>query len=149
MKKHNYYCFSLLTLIFIFLSCGLYAQSGILKGHITEKGSNKAVSYVTIYLLKDGKIVDQTVSDEYGNYTFKKLLPAFFDLKVIVSGYNVGTIQNIEIKNEKITLLDLCVEEKTDKPKEPAFKPLLPLISREQTPAGMSFNEDEIVKMGF
>jgi hypothetical protein len=46
-------------------------------------------------------------------------------------------------------LLDLCVEEKTDKPKEPAFKPLLPLISREQTPAGMSFNEDEIVKMGF
>jgi hypothetical protein len=77
---------------------------GGLTGKIT--GDLKAVSKVTILLVRKEEIVDKTETDEDGFYKFRYIEEGRYDLKATKDGYRTCIVTKIPIAADKVTKLD-------------------------------------------
>jgi hypothetical protein len=77
---------------------------GGLTGKIT--GDLKAVSKVTIVLLRDEEIVDKTKTDEEGFYKFRYIEEGRYELKATKEGYRTCIVTKIPVAADKVTKLD-------------------------------------------
>lgn len=87
---------------------GLTAQSGILKGTVTDKLTNEPIIGANIVLV--GKDLG-TASDIDGTYIFEGLVPGIYDIQVSYLGYQTISQYEIEVQGRRPTIFDFQMSE--------------------------------------
>lgn len=87
----------------------LLAQSGSLKGKVTEEGTNEPLIGASISWWEDGKKLNGVVTDENGNFLIKSIETGEREVQVNYIGYEVTT-QKISIEAGKTAELDFTVK---------------------------------------
>lgn len=105
--------FTLLAILFVhFIS----AQTGVIKGKITEKVLETPVIAASAAVYDEkGNLINGTSTDENGIFNIGNLAPGRYVLVVSYLGYETLTIPNVITNNGKETYLDLSLVEKTEK----------------------------------
>jgi outer membrane receptor protein involved in Fe transport len=103
-KKHF---FVILTLLFCVGSVG-YSQTGILKGHISDKVTKDGLPSVNV-------VVKGTyygaATDFDGNFTIQKMNAGTYVVEVKLIGYKLIQYPAVKIVNGETTVLDIAMEE--------------------------------------
>ena len=97
------------TIIFVitFLtSLGLWAQSGSLKGTVSDAMTGETIPMANVIVKADGVTIIGGASDFDGNFTLKPINPGRYSVEVSFIGYAKMIQTNVLISPDKITFLD-------------------------------------------
>ena len=97
------------TIIFVitFLtSLGLWAQSGSLKGTVSDAMTGETIPMANVIVKADGATIIGGASDFDGNFTLKPINPGRYSVEVSFIGYATMIQTNVLISPNKITFLD-------------------------------------------
>ena len=103
--------FYLLIAGFLLMSSAAFAQSGSLKGKITDKNTGEPIPFANVVAEKNGNLVSGVTTDFDGNYTIKPLDPGNYNLKVSFVGYGQTTLEGIVVSSNKISFRDIELTE--------------------------------------
>jgi len=96
----------ILFLIVLFTSLNVFAQSGTLKGKITDAMTGETVPMANVVVKMDGATIIGGASDFDGNFTIKPINPGTYSVEVSFIGYNTIIQNNVLISPNKITFSD-------------------------------------------
>ena len=110
--KSNMFTFSpkaaSLLAALLFSATALLAQTGIIRGKVTDKLTNQPIAFANILETKTGKGV---VTDENGQFEITGLAPGLYDVTASFIGYSDATIYEIQVSNAKPAVLSIELEE--------------------------------------
>ncbi|MDC0249484.1 carboxypeptidase regulatory-like domain-containing protein [Flavobacteriales bacterium] len=95
----------------VFISSLAMAQTGTLKGVVTDMMSGEAIPFANIIAEKNGNQIGGTTSDFDGNYTIKPLEPGTYTLKATFVGYGTVEVTGVIVSANKITMQDVKLQE--------------------------------------
>ena len=126
----------------------VFSQTGTLKGKILDEESGDPIPFANIVILKGGSQEAGTTSDIDGNYTIKPVPTGKYNVKASYVGYQPVQINDVVIRSDKITFLDLEMSSKAQNLDEVVIKDYkVPLINKDQTSSGGTVTSEEIDKM--
>ena len=96
----------ILFVIALCTSVSLSAQTGTLKGTVSDAQTGETIPFANIVLKSDGINVLGGASDLDGNYTIKPINPGQYNVEVSFIGYATVIQTNVLISPDKITFLD-------------------------------------------
>jgi outer membrane receptor for ferrienterochelin and colicin len=136
------------TALLLVAQATVFCQNGTLKGKLTDKATKEAIPFASVVIESGGKQFGGVNTDIDGNYTIKPIPPGKYDVKAVYVGYKPLMITDVVINNDKITFLDIEMEQSvqtltTFEVKEYA----VPLISKDQTQTGGTMTSEEMSKM--
>lgn len=136
------------TALVLVATASVFAQSGTLKGTLTDKATNEAIPFASVVIESGGTQYGGVNTDIDGNYTIKPIPPGKYDVKAVYVGYKPVLFKDVIINNDKITFLNIEMEQSvqtltTFEVKEYA----VPLISKDQTSTGGTMTSEEMEKM--
>ncbi|HNP48719.1 MAG TPA: carboxypeptidase regulatory-like domain-containing protein, partial [Bacteroidia bacterium] len=99
--------FYLPLIAMIFLGFGAMAQSGEIRGKVTEKGGKDGVPFASVAALLNGTQVQAAVTDFDGNYSIKPLNPGVYNIKATCVGYNPQEVNKVLVTADKISFVNL------------------------------------------
>lgn len=136
----------LLTLIFIVGSANvLLAQTGSLKGTVTDKVTGETLPTANI-VVKDGdEIIAGGSTDLDGDYTIKPIVPGSYLIEITFVGYADYRINNVIISANKITYINAELQEGELLTEVELIEFEKPLINREGTKAVVTSKEIESI----
>jgi outer membrane receptor protein involved in Fe transport len=88
-----------------------FAQTGTLKGVITDAMSGEPVPFANVIAEKNGNQIGGTTTDFDGNYTIKPLEPGNYIVKATFVGYGTVEITGVIISANKITEQNVKLQE--------------------------------------
>ena len=88
-----------------------FAQTGSLKGVITDAMTGEPVPFANIVAEKGGNQIGGTTTDFDGNYTIKPLVPGNYTVKATFVGYGAVEITGVVVSSNKITKQDVQLQE--------------------------------------
>jgi outer membrane receptor protein involved in Fe transport len=136
------------TAILLATNALVFAQSGSLKGKITDKDTKEAIPFASIVIEAGGKQYGGVNTDIDGNYTIKPIPTGKYDVKAVYVGFKPLMIKDVIINTDQITFLDVQMEKTSQTLKEFVVKDYeVPLISKDQTATGGTMTSDEMSKM--
>jgi len=139
----------LFTICIVLTSWSLaFAQTGRLKGVITDKTTGETIPFANVVLESGGVQIGGASSDFDGNYDINPIPPGTYDLKATFVGYNTYITKGVVISPNKITFWDISLSmqsEVLDAVEIVDYK--VPLISKDQTSSGATITAEEIAKM--
>jgi outer membrane receptor protein involved in Fe transport len=138
----------LFTLLMVLMSASVMAQSGALKGKVTDKETNEPIPFANVVVLLDGKIVNGGSTDLDGNYVIKPIPPGKYDVKSTYVGYTTYISQGVIINANKDRFLNIQMKTSAttlDAVEIVAFE--VPLIDKDQTSTGATMTSEEISQM--
>lgn len=98
-------------LIFLsFFSLTFYAQTGVVKGKIIDKQSEKPISGAVVSLA--GNEDNQTVSDTQGNFKLSNIPLGRQSLNISFNGYENTSVSDIDVTTGKDNLVNISMTEK-------------------------------------
>ena len=100
-----------LIIAFALTTTFAFAQTGSLKGVITDAMTGEPVPFANIVAEKDGNQIGGTTTDFDGNYTIKPLVPGNYTVKATFVGYGAVEITGIIVSSNKITKQDIQLQE--------------------------------------
>ncbi len=103
-----------LLLIFLFSSvAAIHSQTkGAIIGKVTDKSTNAPISYVTISLKSDGKIITGGITDDLGNFNIKNLEFGKYDVDVQYMGYKTyHAVANVTAESSIANLGSIILED--------------------------------------
>ena len=115
MQKH------ILTLLFLFFSSILFAQTGKIKGRVFNHKNNEPLPFVNIII--EGNPTQGATSDIDGNYTITKVAPGYVQLVATSVGFKKFTSDNFLVTNSKTSDMDIGLDELVTTLKEVEVKP--------------------------
>lgn len=92
----------------LFSATALLAQTGIIRGKVTDKLTNQPIAFANILETKTGKGV---VTDENGQFEITGLAPGLYDVTASFVGYSDATVYEIQVSNAKPAVLSIELEE--------------------------------------
>ena len=98
---------SLVVLILLVISAS--AQTGEIRGKITESGTSEGAPFATVTAKMNNSIVQGAVTDIDGNYVIKPLNPGRYDIEVTSVGYQPAKQTGILVSVDKITFINLSI----------------------------------------
>ncbi len=110
MKTNSKFTVLIILLLMPFL---MLSQTGTLKGKVTDKKSNLAISYANISASQNGSIVSVANTNLTGDYAITGLLPGKYVISVNYLGYNNEIKNNVEIVANKTTVTNFSLTQKT------------------------------------
>lgn len=110
MKTNSKFTVLIILLLMPFL---MLSQTGTLKGKVTDKKSNLAISYANISASQNGSIVSVANTNLTGDYAITGLLPGKYVISVNYLGYNNEIKNNVEIAANKTTVTNFSLTQKT------------------------------------
>jgi outer membrane receptor protein involved in Fe transport len=126
----------------------VFAQSGTLKGKVTDKETKEPIPFANIIVEMGGTQAGGTTSDFDGNYTIKPLTPGKYDIKATYIGYKPMQIRGFIIKSDQIGFQNIDLEATaTTLETYTVVDYKVPLISKDQTASGATVTAEEISKM--
>ncbi|MEZ0184059.1 MULTISPECIES: TonB-dependent receptor domain-containing protein [Flavobacterium] len=86
-------------------------NSGTVSGKITEKSNNAPISYATVSIKDNGKVVSGVNTDDNGDFTFKNLTLKSYTIEIQYIGFRkyIGSI--ILSENKKSATVNVSLEE--------------------------------------
>jgi outer membrane receptor protein involved in Fe transport len=87
------------------------AQSGTLKGVITDAMSGEAIPFANIIIEKNGNQAGGTTTDFDGNYTIKPVDAGNYTIKATFVGYGTVEVTGVIVSANKITFQDVKLQE--------------------------------------
>ncbi|MBK9543451.1 MAG: carboxypeptidase-like regulatory domain-containing protein [Bacteroidetes bacterium] len=99
--------FYLPLIAMLFIGIGAFAQSGEIRGKVTEKGGKEGVPFASVAALLNGTQIQAAVTDFDGNFSIKPLNPGKYDVKATCVGYNAQAIQGVLVTIDKISFANL------------------------------------------
>jgi TonB dependent receptor/Carboxypeptidase regulatory-like domain/TonB-dependent Receptor Plug Domain len=97
-----------LFFLLFFLPVSIVAQTGTIKGKVTNSINNTPVSFATIIVIGTDK---GATTDDIGNYEITGLVPKLYSIKATNIGFKEQTIFEIQVTNSQPTNLDFKLEE--------------------------------------
>ncbi|MEI6764531.1 MAG: carboxypeptidase regulatory-like domain-containing protein [Bacteroidota bacterium] len=137
-----------LTTVLLTANLMAFAQSGTLKGKITDKVTKEPIPFANIIIEQGGKQSGGTTTDFDGNFTIKPIPPGKYDIKATFVGYKPIMITNLVIVANQITFQDIIMESTAINIE--TFEVVdykVPLIDKDQTSTGGTMTSEEISKM--
>lgn len=134
--------------IILFANVLLLAQSGALKGKLTDKETGDPIPFANVVVETGGQQVSGATTNFDGEFTVKPLSPGKYDLRVTYVGYQTILITDIRINPDKITYQDVKMKstmQQLETVKVISYK--VPLIQKDQTQQGGTVTSEEIAKM--
>src|SRR6188508_1304996 len=122
-----------LLLLYFFAATSVFAQSGIIKGKVTNAINKEPIPYVPIVI--EGTTRGGT-SDENGEYSIAGLEPGIYNLKVEYIGYKPLTIYEVQVGNANATFVNIELEEMSTELQE-AIVTAQPFIRKEESPLSL------------
>ena len=105
--------FRKLTLIcaLFFASLITFAQTGTLKGVVSNTMSGEPIPFANVIIDKNGNQTAGTTTDFDGNYTIKPIEPGTYTIKATFVGFGTVEITGVIISANKITFQDVKLQE--------------------------------------
>lgn len=89
-----------------------YAQSlSALSGKVTDKANGAPLSYVSIVVKFDGKVVTGGITDDAGNFSIEKLEPKTYQVEVQFMGYKTHSQEVALTAGQKVSLGTISIAE--------------------------------------
>ncbi len=88
-----------------------FAQTGTLKGVITDAMTGEPIPFANVVIEKNGNQSGGTATDFDGNFTIKPIEPGNYDLTAMFVGYGTVKITGVIISANKITYRDVKLQE--------------------------------------
>lgn len=104
-----------LLLIISFEFIASYAQTGIIKGRVSDAGNNNPLDFATVAV--EGTTTG-TQTDEKGEFEIKDLKPGFYNIKISSVGYKAKSVFEIEVTNSKPAVINVELESNVEKLKQ-------------------------------
>ncbi|WP_462281713.1 carboxypeptidase-like regulatory domain-containing protein [Salinivirga cyanobacteriivorans] len=126
----------------------LYAQSGSIKGTVTDAEKNEPVPFANVVVERNGNQITGTITDVNGNYTLKPVPAGRFTVLVSSVGYQKKQINGVLVNADKIRFLDIemaSTSVKLDEIEVVEYK--VPLIDKDNTQTGGTVTSEDIEKM--
>lgn len=99
----------ILTLLFLFCSSILFAQTGTIKGRVFNHKNNEPIPFVNIII--DGNPTQGATSDIDGIYTITKVAPGYVKLVATSVGFKKFTSDDFLVTNSKTSDMDIGLDE--------------------------------------
>ena len=96
---------------FALITSFAYAQTGTLKGVITDAMSGEPIPFANIVAERNGNQIGGTTTDFDGNYTIKPLEPGNYTVKATFVGYGAVEITGVVVSANKITEQNVTLQE--------------------------------------
>ena len=100
-----------LIAILVLTSSFAMAQSGSLKGVITDAMSGEPVPFANIVIEKNGNQSGGTTTDFDGNYIIKPVEPGAYTIKATFVGYGTVEVTGVIVSANKITFQDVKLQQ--------------------------------------
>ncbi|MEO0779136.1 MAG: TonB-dependent receptor [Bacteroidota bacterium] len=113
--------------------CSLVAQSGIIKGTITNSINNEPISFATVLVLGTDS---GTTSDLDGNYEVRGLAPGLYSIRASYVGFDDFTEYEIQVFNNKPAEIDIQMSEAVQELEEVVVK-ASPFKKTEESPVSL------------
>lgn len=84
------------------------AQTGMISGLITDNSTSKAIPSARIQVFQNGKVVAEKASSANGAYVLS-IAVGKYDIKALVSGYEVSVKKNIDVKANSTTRVNFAL----------------------------------------
>lgn len=103
-----------LNTVFFLISCFsfLNAQTGVLKGIVTDKKNGETLIGATVAIFNNGAMLTGTTTDFDGNYYFD-LDEGTYNIEVSYVSYQKQVITDVEIKSGNTASIDVALEEES------------------------------------
>ncbi len=134
----------LLLLSFLAATSFAYAQTGEIQGKVTDADTGEGIPFANVSLSVNGTLVGAQTDFE-GFYTIKPLPPGQYEVKISYVGYQEQVIQDVLGEADKITFLDVKLQEQTemlDIVKVVAYR--VPLLKADETATGATVTKEQI-----
>lgn len=120
----------------------------VLKGKVMDKETKEPIPFANIVIEQGGKMFGGTTTDFDGNYLIKPIQPGYYSIRCTYVGYKPLEIKNIQINKDKITFLDISMEQTaTTLETFTVVDYKVPLIDRDQTSSGSTFTSEDFRRM--
>ena len=100
-----------LIAILVLTSSLAMAQTGSLKGVITDAMSGESIPFANLIAEKNGSQIAGTTTDFDGNFTIKPLEPGTYTIKATFVGYGTVEVTGVIVSANKITFQDLKLQQ--------------------------------------
>ena len=97
---------TILCVVIFLVSMSLSAQSGTLKGTVSDAVTGETIPMANIVIKSDGVTVIGGASDFDGNFTIKPITPGNYTVEISFIGYATVRQNNVLISPDKITFVD-------------------------------------------
>ena len=95
----------LFTTILGLISSFTFAQTGTLKGVITDRITGQPVDFANVVIMKNGVQKGGTSTGLDGSFTLKPIDPGTYTVKASFTGYTTFALEGVVISANKITFL--------------------------------------------
>ena len=95
----------------VFTSSLAIAQTGALKGVITDAMSGESIPFANLIAEKNGSQIAGTTTDFDGNFTIKPLEPGTYTIKATFVGYGTVEVTGVIVSANKITFQDVKLQQ--------------------------------------
>ncbi len=119
--------------LLLWLTAPAFAQSGIIKGHVTNKINNEPILFANILVEGTGK---GATTDENGDYEISGLTPGLYNVRITYLGFNDVTIYEIQVTNAKPAVVNIQMEENIQELEEVVVK-TSPFRKTEESPVSL------------
>ncbi len=121
--------------------------AGSLKGKITDKKSGEPLPFVNVVVENRGTQVSGGATDFDGAFFIKPISPGTYDVIVSYVGYQPYKQTGVVINSNKITFLDIALNQGIELKEFEVVQYTVPLIDRDGGASGGTVTRDQIAKM--
>ncbi len=131
-------------LLFFFFTVSAFAQTGEIRGKVTESGSTEGVPFASVAALLNGNQVQGAVTDFDGNFSIKPLNPGRYDVKVTCVGYNAKQLNSVLVTADKIAFANFDLSKGVELKAVEVVEYTVPLIDKGSPSTAKTVTFEEI-----
>lgn len=132
--------------VLILLGFTASAQTGEIRGKITEKATSEGVPFASVTAKMNNSIVQGAVTDIDGNYVIKPLNPGKYDIEVTSVGYQPAKEIGIIVSVDKISFVNLSIGKGIDIKEFTVTEYKVPLIDKGNPATQVTIDREQITQ---
>ena len=138
----------LFTSVLALMSMVALAQSGTLKGRVTDTDTKEPIPFANVTVKLGGKVVNGGTTNMNGDFVVKPITAGTYDVEISFMGYGTQIVQGVLIFANKDRKLDVKLESSTKEITGVTIKAYkVPLIEIDQSSSGGVLTKEQIDKM--
>ncbi len=136
--------YPILLLMLLFVCATAIAQTGIIRGKVTDANTKEGLPFATVQLKQNGVLKTGVTTDLNGAYKFSSLSPGNYDVQVSFVGYTLSLTKGILVKGDQSTYYDVKMTQGKDLQEVIISDYREPLIDKGKTSSGGTVTREEI-----
>ena len=132
--------------VLILLGFSASAQTGEIRGKVTEKGSSEGVPFASVTALMNNSIIQGGLTDIDGNYVIKPLNPGKYDVKVTSVGFQPSMQTGIVVSVDKISFANIEIGKGIDIKEVKITAYIVPLIDIGNPATAKTLDHEQIMQ---